>query len=56
MSFRNRDRHTSGFALRSPRTKRVRNDKTVQEIDTIEKVRTILKKREAEYPRRGCDE
>ncbi len=37
-------RHKSGFALRFPRIKRIRNDKTVQEIDDIEKVKGIFER------------
>lgn len=35
------DRHDSGYALRFPRIKRIRNDKSVNDIDTLEKVRSI---------------
>jgi DNA ligase-1 len=35
------DRHNSGFALRFPRIKRIRYDKSVLEIDDIDKVRKI---------------
>ncbi|HEY4047373.1 MAG TPA: ATP-dependent DNA ligase [Acidobacteriaceae bacterium] len=35
------DRHNSGFALRFPRIIRIRNDKPVSEIDTIERVAEI---------------
>ena len=35
------DRHDSGFALRFPRIKRIRTDKSVDQIDTIERVRQI---------------
>jgi DNA ligase-1 len=35
------DRHNSGFALRFPRIVRIRNDKPVSEIDTIERVAEI---------------
>jgi DNA ligase-1 len=35
-------RHTSGFALRFPRIKRIRTDKTVHDIDDIQKVRAIF--------------
>jgi DNA ligase-1 len=35
------DRHNSGFALRFPRIKRIRYDKSVPDIDDIEKVRKI---------------
>src|SRR5690242_10161581 len=35
------DRHESGFALRFPRILRLRNDKTPEEIDTLDTVREI---------------
>jgi DNA ligase-1 len=35
------DRHESGFALRFPRIKRIRTDKTVAEIDTLETCRRL---------------
>jgi DNA ligase-1 len=35
------DRHESGYALRFPRILRIRNDKPVEEIDTVERVREI---------------
>ena len=35
-------RHDSGYALRFPRIKRVRTDKSVADIDTIEKVEAIF--------------
>ena len=35
------DRHASGFALRFPRIIRVRDDKPVEEIDTLERVEEI---------------
>ena len=35
------DRHRSGFALRFPRILRVRDDKPVEEIDTLERVEEI---------------
>jgi DNA ligase-1 len=35
-------RHDSGYALRFPRIKRVRTDKSVADIDTIEKVKAIF--------------
>ncbi|MGI0079573.1 MAG: ATP-dependent DNA ligase [Nitrososphaerales archaeon] len=35
------DRHDSGFALRFPRIKRIRTDKSVSDIDTLEHVRKI---------------
>jgi DNA ligase-1 len=38
------DRHNSGFALRFPRILRIRNDKTPQEIDTLERVHEIFEK------------
>ena len=35
------DRHASGFALRFPRILRIRDDKPVNEIDTLERVEEI---------------
>jgi DNA ligase 1 len=40
-SIQKSDRHDSGFALRFPRIKRIRDDKDVEQVDTIEKVREI---------------
>jgi DNA ligase 1 len=40
-SIQKSDRHNSGFALRFPRIKYIRTDKTVSDIDTIEKVQRI---------------
>ncbi len=40
-SIQRSDRHDSGFALRFPRIKRIRDDKDAGQIDTIEKVREI---------------
>jgi DNA ligase-1 len=36
------DRHASGFALRFPRIVRVRDDKPVEEIDTLERVEAVF--------------
>ncbi|MGQ9781189.1 MAG: ATP-dependent DNA ligase [Nitrososphaeria archaeon] len=38
------DRHESGFALRFPRIKRIRDDKSIEQADTIEKVKAIYGK------------
>jgi DNA ligase-1 len=35
------DRHSSGFALRFPRILRIRDDKPVEEIDTLQRVAEI---------------
>jgi DNA ligase 1 len=35
------DRHDSGYALRFPRIKRIRDDKSVREIDSLERVKKI---------------
>ncbi|HEY0162954.1 MAG TPA: ATP-dependent DNA ligase [Edaphobacter sp.] len=35
------DRHASGFALRFPRIVRIRDDKPVEEIDTVERVEEV---------------
>jgi DNA ligase-1 len=40
-SIQKSDRHDSGFALRFPRIKYIRADKTVSDIDTLDKVRRI---------------
>jgi DNA ligase-1 len=37
-------RHASGYALRFPRIVRIRHDKTVSEIDTLEAVKKIYRK------------
>ncbi len=36
------DRHESGYALRFPRIKRIRDDKTVEEINTLQDVQRIF--------------
>ncbi|MGE5113573.1 MAG: ATP-dependent DNA ligase [Acidobacteriaceae bacterium] len=38
------DRHESGYALRFPRIVRLRDDKSVDEIDTIQRVREIFER------------
>ena len=40
-SIQKSQRHDSGFALRFPRIKYIRNDKTVSDVDTMDKVRKI---------------
>jgi DNA ligase-1 len=40
-SIQRSERHDSGFALRFPRIKRIREDKNAEQIDTLEKVREI---------------
>ena len=49
------DRHDSGFALRFPRILRIRNDKPVSEIDTLERVAEIYQSQpdKHEWTRRG---
>jgi DNA ligase 1 len=37
------DRHESGYALRFPRIVRIRDDKPVSEIDTVERVRELFR-------------
>jgi DNA ligase-1 len=44
------ERHDSGYALRFPRIVRLRPDKPVSEIDTIERVREIFAKQHARKP------
>lgn len=43
-SIQKSDRHNSGFALRFPRIKYIRMDKTVNDIDTLEKVQRIYER------------
>ena len=43
-SIQKSDRHNSGFALRFPRIKYIRTDKTVSDIDTREKVQRIYER------------
>jgi DNA ligase-1 len=40
-SIQRSDRHDSGYALRFPRIKAIRNDKTADEADTIERVKQL---------------
>ncbi|MGH9918480.1 MAG: ATP-dependent DNA ligase, partial [Nitrososphaerales archaeon] len=40
-SIQKSDRHDSGYALRFPRIKRVRDDKKPADIDTLERVREV---------------
>jgi DNA ligase-1 len=41
-SVQRSERHDSGYALRFPRIKRIRTDKSVKEIDTLERVEGIF--------------
>jgi DNA ligase-1 len=41
-SIQRSDRHDGGFALRFPRIKRIRADKSAEEVDTMEKVEKIF--------------
>jgi len=41
-SIQRSERHDSGFALRFPRIKRIRDDKSPQDADTLDRVRTIF--------------
>jgi len=43
-SIQKSDRHNSGFALRFPRIKHIRTDKTMRDIDTLEKVQRIYQR------------
>jgi DNA ligase-1 len=43
-SIQKSDRHNSGFALRFPRIKYIRTDKTASDIDTLEKVQRIYER------------
>jgi DNA ligase 1 len=50
------DRHSSGFALRFPRILRVRDDKPVEEIDTLERVEEIYQSQPDKGPIASPDE
>lgn len=50
------DRHSSGFALRFPRILRVRDDKPVDEIDTLERVEEIYQSQPDKSPESAPDE
>ncbi len=54
-SVQRSERHDSGYALRFPRIKRVRADKSASEIDTLERVSAIFSKQrlKLEGPPRG---
>ena len=41
-SIQRSDRHNGGFALRFPRIKRIRTDKSVDDVDTMEKVERVF--------------
>ncbi|MDV3276954.1 MAG: ATP-dependent DNA ligase [Nitrososphaerales archaeon] len=41
-SIQRSDRHDSGFALRFPRIKRIRDDKSPSDVDTLDRVRSIF--------------
>jgi DNA ligase-1 len=43
-SIQKSNRHDSGFALRFPRIKNIREDKDVADIDTLQKVKQIYEK------------
>ncbi len=43
------DRHDSGFALRFPRIKRIRDDKVVEDIDTLDGVKERYLRQRANY-------
>jgi DNA ligase-1 len=43
-SIQKSNRHDSGFAMRFPRIKSIRNDKNIADIDTLEKVKQIYEK------------
>ena len=49
------DRHDSGYALRFPRIVRLRPDKPVEEIDTIERAREIYEKQDKRENRAGAN-
>ena len=44
------DRHSSGLAMRFPRIERIRTDKTLHDIDTVQTARDLLQRLEARKP------
>jgi DNA ligase 1 len=50
------DRHASGFALRFPRILRLREDKPVEEIDTLERVEEVYQGQPDKPPVEGASE
>jgi DNA ligase-1 len=44
------DEYTSGFALRVPKIVRFRMDKTVDEIDSVEKLKKLYELQYERYP------
>jgi DNA ligase-1 len=53
-SVQRSQRHDSGFALRFPRIKRIRADKGVGDIDTIEKVRKVFESQKVRVEEEGA--
>jgi DNA ligase-1 len=53
--IRGSDRHDSGYAMRFPRIVRLRSDKPVDEIDTLETVRKIAEEVPGSPPSEGGD-
>jgi DNA ligase 1 len=43
-SIQKSNRHDSGFALRFPRIKNIREDKNVSDIDSLQKIEQIYEK------------
>jgi DNA ligase-1 len=44
------DEYTSGFALRVPKIVRFRTDKTIKEIDSVEKLKKLYDLQYERYP------
>ena len=51
-SIQRSDRHEGGFALRFPRIKRIRTDKSLDDVDTMEKVERIFNGQKLKVDRR----
>ncbi len=47
------ERHASGYALRFPRIVRLRPDKSMADVDTLERVREIYERQKLAYPNAG---
>ncbi len=53
-SIQRSDRHDGGYALRFPRIKRIRTDKSVADIDTLEKVERVFAGQRLKVDERGA--
>jgi DNA ligase-1 len=55
-SIQKSNRHDSGFALRFPRIKNIREDKNISDIDSLQKVKQIYEKQTHIMSKKGANE